>query len=109
SLTPASGELPAIPAWTTPARFLAAAPAALTLLLRTSFADSDGSSIHLVLVEHRDGLLRLLLSRHFDKGKASGLARGSVSDHTGGFNLSRATKHLFQFRIGHLKGQVSYV
>src|SRR5207247_11432373 len=100
SLTPASGELPAIPAWTTPARFLAAATAAaLTLLLRTSFADSDGSSIHLVLVEHRDGLLRLLLSRHFDKGKASGLARGSVYDHTGCFNLYCAINILFKFRI----------
>jgi len=35
-LTPASGELPAIPAWTTPARFLApATAAALTTVLVT--------------------------------------------------------------------------
>src|SRR5216684_2565893 len=86
----------------------AAATAAATRGLRTSFVHVDGPAVHLGSVELRDCVLRVLRLRHFDECKSAGLARVAVGNNIHPLDVSILGKRSMQLILRRLVAEISY-
>src|SRR5205085_1907380 len=63
------------------------------------FVHRQRASAHLVLIEFRRSLLRLLVGRHFDKREAARAAGRGIAHHAYRFHVAGFAEQLLQFRL----------
>src|SRR6266545_1672875 len=86
---------PGLPAGFGPTALAAAVATAATVCasaargLRARLVDGEAAAAELMLVEHRDRLLRILVGRHFDEREAARAARGHITHHVDAVDRAR--------------------
>jgi hypothetical protein len=87
----------------------ATAATATALGARTSLADIESATVHLLAVKTGDGCIALRVVRHLHKAKAAGLAREFVFYDADFGNLAKSFEGLTEFILPHLTGKITDV
>lgn len=86
-----------------------AAKTATARLLRTSLVDRQVTTVATLAIEGRNGCLRLLIGRHFDKTETLGAACFTIHDHLGRSHSTEFAKDLFQTTLIYAVGQIAHI